>query len=105
MNNFIKNTGIYSINDLEKHYVKKTKGYWFTKSSMAFFNSKVNEKLFYKPETKKILFISSERFDSNTPRRYSIREYNTETGSIETVGLGFQGYKTLAAAILAAGKL
>lgn len=92
-------TGIYSIRDLEQHYKSKTKGHWFEASTMAFFKSRLAESLVYTED--RILFFSSEK-GPNGIRRYSIREYNPETGAIETVGLGFQAYKTLAAAKRAA---
>ena len=95
-------TGIYTVMDLEQHYRSKTKGHWFDKSTMAFFKSKLAESMLYTKD--KVLFFSSEKGPDGI-RRFSIREYNPETGAIETVGLGFQGYKTLAAAKLAASKL
>jgi len=101
---FINQSGMYSIDDVKNHYYKKTKGHWFDEDSMRFFKSRLNEKLYYLPQQNKVLFISSEKGPDMT-RRYSIREYSLDTGAIETVGLGFQGYKTLAAAQLAASKI
>lgn len=94
---------IYSIQDLQRHYEAKTKGHWFKPDTMRFFRSKIHEKLFY--SINKIYFISSERgpWDAS-PRRYSIRSYDPESGFIDTVG-DFQKYKTLAAAQLAARRL
>lgn len=93
-------TGIYSIEDLAKHYQAKTRGHWFDKDTLRFFRSRLNENLFYCGTV--ILFITSEHGPHQPKRRYSIRQYNPSTGSIETVGLGFQGYASLAAAKRAA---
>lgn len=94
-------TGIYSIHDLQKDYYHKTKGHWFDKDTMRFFNSRLSDILLYLG-TDKILFFSSELGPNQAMRMYSIREYTVSTGAIETIGVGFQGYKTLAAAKRAA---
>ncbi len=98
--------GIYSIRDLQAHYERKTSGHWFEPSTMRFFRSRLNEKLYYcerLTEPSVILFISSEQ-GPNGIRRYTIRSYAPETGEIDTVG-DFQQYKTLNAAKRAAEKL
>lgn len=94
---------IWSIQDLQRHYEEKAQGHWFKPDTLRFFKSRINENLFYTADV--ILFISSEQRQTTEPRRYSIRQYSPFTGEIHTVGLGFQGYKTLAAAKLAAGKI
>jgi hypothetical protein len=93
---------IFSIRELESHYYKMTpNGHWFDKDTMAFFKSRLNEKLYY--TDKVIYFISSEKGPSGL-RRYSIRYYVPLTGEVGTHG-EFQKYKTLAAAKLAASKI
>lgn len=91
--------GIYSLEDLKKDYYTKTRGHWFDEDTLRFFKSRISESLIY--ADKLILFVSSEQ-GPNGIRRYSIRQYNTKTGNIDTIGLGFQGYKTAAAAKRAA---
>lgn len=95
-------SGIYSLADLQKHYERMTqgRGHWFDEGTMRFFKSRLSEPLVY--HGKRVLFFSSELGPGQPLRRYSIREYDTESGRIETIGLGFQGYKTLAAAKRAA---
>lgn len=99
-------TQIWSVTDLQIHYERHKgnvgRAHWFEKDTMGFFKSKIADSLLYGPKV--IYFFSSEK-GPNGIRRYSIREYDPETGSINTVGLGFQGYKTLAAAKLAARSL
>jgi hypothetical protein len=103
-NEFINQSSMYSIDDVKNHYYRKTKGHWFDESTMSFFKSRLAEKLMYIPTENKVLFFSSEK-GPDMKRLYSIREYSLDTGAIETIGLGFRGYKTLAAAQLAASKL
>lgn len=95
-------TEIYTVEDLTKDYYRKTKGHWFDKDTMRFFASRLSDTLIYYPDGSRILFVSSELGPNQPKRRYSIREYTVATGAIETVGLGFQAYNTLAAAKRAA---
>lgn len=95
-------TGIYTVEDLKKDYYRKTTGHWFDKDTMRFFASLLSDTLIYYPDGSKILFVSSELGPNQPKRRYSIREYTVESGRIDTVGLGFQAYSTLAAAKRAA---
>lgn len=99
MDHLANKTGIYSIRDLQRHYEKLNRGHWFSPDVLKFFKSKLSESLIYTDN--KILFFSSEQ-GPNGVRMYSIREYDPENGNIDTIGLGFQGYKTLAAAKRAA---
>jgi len=66
-------------------------GNWFDKGTMQWFNSRIESKVIYGR-----FFISSEQYDDETPRLYTIR-YATDQGDIETLG-EFQDYKTPAAA-------
>jgi hypothetical protein len=65
---------------------------WFSKEAMRFFSTKIEAK-----PNKKGIFITSEQFDENAPRKYTLRKFNTETNMVDTVG-EFQGYNTLAEA-------
>lgn len=74
--------------------------HFFSKSTMRFFSSRI--------ETKGTLinrqyFITSEKFDSSSPRLYTIREAKSD-GNINTVG-EFQQYKSKQQAISEARRL
>ena len=75
-------------------------GYWFTKSTMRFFGTRVVWDSLVKLNAKDYLFISSER-DTVLPawngqRRYTVRQWNAVTG---VNGLSeFGQFATLAAA-------
>lgn len=45
--------------------------------------------------------MKSERYETDRSKLFSIRSINWKSGEIGTEGLGFQGYKTKAAAIAA----
>lgn len=62
--------------------------HWFEPASMRFFNSKIAREVFGG-----CLFVSSERFDSSSPRLYSVR-MASDRGHVESVGLdGFQAFQ------------
>lgn len=67
-----------------------SKGHFFDKSAMRFFNSRLSDGGY--SNGKEVYFVTSERFDSNSPRLYTIRKLTLKTGSIDTVE--FQQYKT-----------
>ncbi len=66
--------------------------HWFSPGATRFFNSRVSGKL-----VNGRYFVSSEKFDLNSPREYTIREALAD-GQIETVGQ-FGGYKTFREAL------
>lgn len=66
-------------------------GHWFEAGSMRFFNSRVAEVGYKATSGRRVYFVSSERFDASTPRRYSVRVMDLETGDVSTVGV-FQQY-------------
>ena len=72
--------------------------HFFEPATMRFFNSRVSARLIAGR-----YFISSERFDETTPRRYTVRIANDD-GTIDTVG-EFQQYPTMAQARAAAEAL
>ena len=72
--------------------------HFFDASTMYFFDSKIEVPLFTN-ETD-CLFVTSERFNKQSPRLYSVRKYVHDTGDISTVGQ-FQQYKTLKRALRA----
>jgi len=62
--------------------------FWFSPTSMRFFKSRVESELIGGK-----FFVSSEQFDEDAPRLYSVREYHPKTHGIDTVGK-FQAFKT-----------
>ena len=67
----------------------KTSGWlWFSPGAMRFFRSKIESKLL-----KQKYFVTSEQFEDDSPRLFTIRVYDSKTHQIDTVG-DFQGYKT-----------
>jgi hypothetical protein len=76
-------TGVYSINDIKR----LSKGHFFDKSSMRFFNSRICGDVI--PMKDQVLFITSEKFDYKSPRRYTIRNLNLASRAIDSVsGVG-----------------
>lgn len=92
-NDMIRKTEIYSLNDLKNHYSRLTQGHWFKPDTMRFFNSRLSEDLFYDHKEACIYFVSSEKFNFEAPRLYTIRKYCIYTGSIDDVN-GFQNYNS-----------
>lgn len=80
----------YSMNDLERAY----RGHWFSPGAMRFFKSRLGSEVLPVPDG--WLFVSSERFDYNTPRLYTIRKMD-QYGEISEVG-EFQEYTSSASA-------
>lgn len=69
--------------------------FFFESGSMRFFDSKI--------ETSGVLinnrlFITSERFDEKSPRKFTVRGLNKKTGGIDTVG-EFQQFKNKQSAV------
>lgn len=80
----------YSMNDLERAH----RGHWFSPGAMRFFKSRLGSEVLPVPDG--WLFTSSERFDYNTPRLYTIRKMD-QYGEISEVG-EFQEYTSSASA-------
>ena len=83
-----------------KQIVSKGCPHYFAPDTMRFFNSCIP-----KHEPREVgglvVFITSEQYSDETPRRYSIRTYSRAAESVGTIGLGFLGYPTLAEAEIA----
>lgn len=73
---------------------------WFSAGAKRFFNSRIGACLHGQSPANWNLFITSERYDHRSPRRYTIRQLLI-TGQIETIG-EFQAYGSSAAAQRAA---
>ena len=90
---------LYSVDDLIRDYDRTSSGHYFDPGTMRFFKSKVVD--YFRGEKNKAYFITSERFDSTTPRLYTIRVVTRKRAScfhgykynIETLG-EFQSFKT-----------
>lgn len=80
----------YSMTDLQYAH----RGHWFSPGAMRFFKSRLGSEVL--PVADGWLFTSSERFDDNTPRLYTIRKMD-QYGEISEVG-EFQQYPSSAAA-------
>ena len=87
----------YSMTDLQYAH----RGHWFSPGAMRFFKSRLGSEVLPVPDG--WLFTSSERFDYNTPRLYTIRKMD-QYGEISEVG-EFQQYTSSAAARRAMRKL
>lgn len=72
-----------------KYMNEKSGQYWFSPSAMYFFHSRIPAFAYKKGRL--AYFISSEQRESSTPRKYSIRVANLDTGNIDIVG-GFHNY-------------
>ena len=74
--------------------------HFFEPATLRFLNSKI-ESDFIKPNIvncKQGFFITSEQYDNDTPRLYTIRQANFSNGNVDTIGK-FQGYNTKKEAI------
>lgn len=89
-------------------YVNERAGYYFfSKDTLKFFNSKISEYIYanWKEDCYQFYFVTSEKGpDDIDIRRYTVREFDSQTGKVNTVG-EFQQYKTSAAAKRAAKAL
>tara|TARA_R100000808_G_C2091041_1_gene111457 strand:- start:274 stop:720 length:447 start_codon:yes stop_codon:yes gene_type:complete len=95
-NDWVKDTGIYSTDDLIADYVRKTNGHFFKPETMKFFNSRVSATLFPSPDEKVIYFLTSEQGPHQVQRMYTLRYYRPSDGEIgEPEGHSFQQYDTL----------
>ena len=73
----------YRMEDIKR--INKEKGYYFFEpDTMRFFKSRVGDLVFQ--GNGGVFFTTSERFDYDTPRYYTVREFNPETGSVNTIG-------------------
>jgi hypothetical protein len=64
--------------------------FFFERDTMKGFNSRIHG-----TANDKGFFITSEQFDENSPRLYTLRRIDFTTGDVDTVGK-FQQYNTLA---------
>ena len=91
-----KLTTYSTVGEIEAHH-RATGKHFFDAAAKRFFNSRIGQAVYGGR-----YFITSERFDHNSPRLYTIRE--CVNGSIETVG-EFQAYESSAQARAAIKRL
>lgn len=89
-------TGFYSTGDIERRH----KASWFSPDTKRFFGSRIVSDCF--PSNGLVYFVSSEftGFDK-TKRAFTVRVYDIDNDSINTVG-NFNGYETKSQALSAA---
>jgi hypothetical protein len=87
-------------------YENKAAGkFWFSPDTLRFFRSRISDFVVQDSSNKDLYyFISSEQYDDNSPRLYSVRVFNYDTKNIDTVG-EFQEYETITQAKAAAKRI
>ncbi len=85
------------IQDVKRQYSYLTdgEGLWFSVGTMRFFRTRLSSTAYKTNDA--YYFISSEQFNSEALRLYSLRKLDKLTGSIDTVG-DFQQFKSIRAA-------
>ena len=73
----------YSMEDI-KRATEDAGRYFFSPGAMRFFKSRVGDTVFQ--GIGGIYFVTSEKFDWQSPRNYTVRQFNPETGKIDTIG-------------------
>lgn len=86
----------YSTDQIKQHSSGKT--HFFDRDSMRFFSSRIGQNAYPTNNPFITLFVTSEKFEDrysnySEPRYYTIRAYDSRTGSIDTVG-EFQAYQS-----------
>jgi hypothetical protein len=71
----------------------ETGQYWFSKGAMQFFNTKIESE-----PTEKGYFVTSEYMEDPNQKRYTIRFFDQQTNTVQTIG-DFRQYETLSEAI------
>ena len=78
-----------------KQLARDCGSYFFSPDTMRFFNSRVSNNVWGGR-----YFITSERYDYNTPRRYTVREFTYSNGVLEFDTVGeFQEFPTMSQAL------
>jgi hypothetical protein len=97
-NDFINEVKIYSLDCLIRHYERKTNGHFFSKDTLKFWASRINDNLYYDYSKKVIYFITSEKCGPlSDERKYTLRQYEPSNGRIDyaenTDFLGFDNLR------------
>lgn len=88
---------LFSIDAIKETNAEKGM-YFFTKSTMKFFNSRVQGDVFPTPHG--AVFVTSERYEDHA-RLYTTHHINENTGKVTTLG-AFQEFKSRSGALSAA---
>lgn len=83
--------------------IKACGSHWFDRDTMRFFRSRVGRSAFADGHGG-AYFVSSEQFNAQSPRLYSVRYYDPKHCNVETIGK-FQGYSSQASATATARRL
>ena len=75
---------IIDTDDIRSHY--RGHGHWFDADAIRFFHSRVAATAYKTDDGSRAYFVSSERYDFDTARKFTVRVYNFETHDIRTVG-------------------
>jgi hypothetical protein len=67
--------------------------HWFEPATLRWFSSRILEGLVYRPGSRFVYFVSSERQGEEYPRLYTVRRFSLDRCNVETVG-EFQAYRT-----------
>jgi len=71
----------YTIDDIRA--ANREAGFhFFSRDTIRFFNSRISEIVYQGPGG--VYFVTSERYDSWTPRWYTVRRFDPETGNIHS---------------------
>ena len=95
MNNTTYRDGIIDFQDIIRANGYSTQHHFFDPGATRFFRSRYPQTGIVKDN--RAFFVTSEQFDYNAPRLYTVRMCDMATGIVETVG-EFQQYETSAQA-------
>lgn len=71
----------YNIMDLKNLYESTDSGYWFSPDTMRFFKSRLTDN-FKRLDEKTAVFISTEKFNADSPRLATVRIATIENGKV-----------------------
>jgi len=71
---------------------EKSRAYWFGPEETRFFNTMIESEVYSGHGG--IYFVTSERMELSMEKKFSVRSFNPETGTIDTIG-DFQQYRKL----------
>ena len=68
--------------------------FFWSRGAMKFFNSRSTTAVTESYDKRRVYFVTSERFDDTTPRRYTVRMWDRDVKQENTIG-EFQQYRDL----------
>lgn len=95
MNSTIYRDGVIDFRDIERANRDSAQHHFFDQGTTRFFRSRYPQTGVVK--NNRAYFVTSEQFDYNAPRFYTVRVCDLATGVVDTVG-EFQQYQTSAQA-------